>query len=157
MFHNLKKILVPVDFSEPSRRAVLLACDIAQRYGAEVTLLNVYQVPGFVYPDGFMAAGPETMRDLMAKTQEALDTLKASALRAGATRIVTKATEGTPHVEVLGEAKAGEFDLIVMGTHGRTGFMHAFMGSVAENVVRRSECPVLTVRAPKEDVKQAAA
>src|SRR4051812_19669981 len=93
----------------------------------------------------------------MQKTEEALQTLKASAHRAGAPRVATKSGEGRPYVEILAEAKASAYDLIVMGTHGFTGLTHAFLGSVAENVVRRAECPVLTVRPPKAAVKKPAA
>ena len=149
MFDEVKKILVPVDFSEPSRTALRAACGIARRYGAQITLLNVYQIPGFVYPDGFMPASPDTMRELIEQTETALATQKASAERDGVASVVTKASEGAPFAEILGEAEAGAYDLIVMGTHGRTGLSHTFLGSVAENVVRRALCPVLTVRPPK--------
>jgi nucleotide-binding universal stress UspA family protein len=148
---TLKKILVPVDFSLASRHALKVACGLALEGDETLTLLNIYQIPGFVYPDGFMPAGPERMSDLMEKTNETLEALKQVAQRAGAKHVFVKACEGTPFAEIVSEAQAGNCDLIVMGTHGHTGITHAWLGSVAENVVRRASCPVMTVRLPTSD------
>src|SRR5262249_13118989 len=135
----------PVDFSDASRSAMEFACDLARHYQAEVTLLHVYQVPHFVLPDGVVVAGPETVSNLMSKIESALAAARERGESLGAVHASTLTEQGTPFVEIVRIAKDG-YDLIVMGTHGRTGIRHALLGSVAEKVVRKAPCAVLTVR-----------
>ncbi len=143
------RILVPTDFSDSARNALAVACDLARRFDASVTLLNVYQVPGVIYPEGFIPASPETYNKLLDETAAALGALKAEAERLGCSRVETRALEGTVFDEIVREAK--DHDVIVIGTHGRTGVSHVLLGSVAEHVVRLAPCPVLTVRLPKAE------
>ena len=82
--------------------------------------------------------------------EEHLDEAKAEAEAAGAVRTETKLLEGIAHSEIVSFAQEFGYDLIVMGTHGRTGIMHALLGSVAERVLRKAPCPVLTVRLPEQ-------
>ncbi len=156
MATQIKKVLVPIDFSPGSKQAIALACDLAKPYGAELMLLHVYQTPGFVYPDGFMPVSAKMLREMLTKIDEGMTELERHAQRCGAARVKGKTIEGAPAAEIVREASAGNFDLIVMGTHGHTGIKHALLGSVAENVVRRAECPVLTVRLQKKSTPRKA-
>lgn len=145
---TFENILVPVDFSTHSTEAVRIAADLAQRFKGKLTLLHVFQPPTYVMPEGYLLYTPE-QRDAIAKAfQEQLDGVRQQALDAGATAIETKQLEGIPSKEIAAFAEAQRCDLIVMGTHGRSGFQHLVLGSVAERVLRHATCPVLTVRAP---------
>jgi nucleotide-binding universal stress UspA family protein len=127
------KVFCPVDFSEESRAALRVAADLARRFGAELTLFH----------------SDTAASTLQAATSEPgqLGEWKREAERLGAPRVTTAHASGEPPSAIVEAAKAGGYDLIVMGTHGRTGREASLLGSVAENVVRRSEVPVLTVHA----------
>jgi nucleotide-binding universal stress UspA family protein len=141
----IRKILVPVDFSEPSREALRFACDLARRYEAQVTLLHAYQLPGYAFPEGYLVAGPASVNDLLGLVDKALAEARREAEAEGV-KVETRAVMGVAFAEIVRAAREGGFDLVVMGTHGRTGLKHALLGSVAEKVVRKAPCPVLTVR-----------
>lgn len=131
-----KKIVCPVDFSEESRAALRVATDLAARFGSELTLFH---------------ADPE-VRQRTAEPAEAggdfsLAHWKSEAERLGAQRVATEGVRGDPRTAIVEYAQANGFDLVVMGTHGRTGRERQLIGSVAENVVRSSRVPVLTVHA----------
>ncbi len=144
---SIQKILHPTDLSENSRPALTMACEWAQRFGAELHLLHV--VDGITNPHPYLgppfneAAAWETMI-----RQKANTALKEWPLPEGysALKVVRVMHTGSPVLNVVQYAKDIGSDVIVMGTHGRTGFSHLFLGSVAENVVRRAPCSVLTVR-----------
>ena len=122
-----KKVCCPVDFSEPSRAALRVATDLCQRLGAELTLLHV--------ADAAAAPGSDQkLREWAGDVEGAGSSLR------------TAHAVGDPQLAIVDFARDGGFQLIIMGTHGRTGRDHAFAGSVAESVVRRAPCPVLTVR-----------
>ena len=157
MFNEVKRILVPVDFSPCSKRALALACDIASRYDAQLTLLHVYQTPGLLYPDGFLPASPQVYRDFVDKIDDAMAELKRTAERGGVSRVLLKASEGFPQTEIIREAELSKSDLIVIGTHEHTDLKHVLLGSVAKTVVRRASCPVLTVRMSKTAKQKAQA
>ena len=142
----VRKICCPVDFSECSRKAMQVACDWAKRLDAELTLLHVYQHPGYPTPEGFVMASPDTLQQLMHSIDRGFAEWKKQAEATGV-KVSTAAVMGVPFEEIARGAKDLGYDLIVMGTHGRTGIRHALLGSVAERVVRTSPCPVLTVRA----------
>ena len=146
---TFKRILVPVDFSEHSRKAVQVAAELARTAGASVTLLHAYVIPAYPLPEGFVFASAQAVAELMQKSQDALTELKRVALDAGAPQVELVLAEGPAFAEIIRAATEKHHDLIVMGTHGRTGLAHAFLGSVAEKVVRRAPCAVLTVRLPK--------
>ena len=140
-----KKICCPVDFSEPARAALKAAADLAVTFGAELTLFHAYQLPGYTLPEGSVVASPKMLQDLADQAEAHLSQWKRLAEGMGAPRVSTAKAVGEPALEVVEFARAGGFDLLVVGTHGRTGLRHALLGSTAERVVRRAGCPVLTV------------
>ena len=146
---TIAKILCPIDFSEASRGAIRYAVDLAQKFGAGLTLLHVYHVPGYTFPEGMVVAGPATLTELASEIDAALGEWKREAESLGATEVTTATAMGTTPVEIV-KAAAG-YDLIVMGTHGRKGIRHALLGSVAEKVVRTALCPVLTLHTQDHD------
>jgi nucleotide-binding universal stress UspA family protein len=141
-----KKILVPVDFSKYSQRALEIACELAKSFETPITLMHAYVIPTYPLPEGYVLASAETVAELMDKTQKAMNEVKATALKLGAPKVDVILSEGVAFAEIVRAAREKGFDLIVMGTHGRTGLKHALLGSVAEKVVRKAPCAVLTVR-----------
>ncbi len=140
-----KRICCPIDFSDASRAAMEVAADLARRNAGELTLLHAYPIPGYTFPDGSVVASPKMMQDLADQAARHLDEWRAEAERLGAPRVAALTAVGEPAAEIVALAAEQKFDLLVLGTHGRTGLEHALMGSVAERVVRRARCPVLTV------------
>lgn len=142
-----KKILVPLDFSAHSDEAQRVACEMAETFGASVTLVNVFSPPIYPTPEGAYVALPTVYADLVAANNQRLEGAMAAVKQAHPTLSVESCVlEGVPFREIVGFARKHGFDLIVMGTHGRTGLKHALLGSVAEKVVRKAPCAVLTVR-----------
>ena len=143
-----KKILVPVDFTPHSQEAIQAAADLARRYAASLTLLHVYEPVTYLLPEGYVLFTPEQLNTITTELQRRLDQAASDARSAGATDVSTRLLQGSPSGEIVASQRADGYDLIVMGTHGRTGIGHVLLGSVAEKVVRAAHCPVLTVRAP---------
>jgi len=141
-----KRILCPVDFSPASRDALRAAAEIARRFEGEVTVFHAYPLPGYTLPEGTVLPSPRMLQDLSDETDRLLATWSKEAVEMGAPRVSTAKSIGDPAGEILELAAKGGFDLLVVGTHGRTGFAHALLGSVVERVVRRCPIPVLTVR-----------
>jgi nucleotide-binding universal stress UspA family protein len=143
---RLKRILFPTDFSECSKRAQEYACAFADQFQAELHLLHVLQDVGLMLPDP--AAGlslpPNYLIEQKQLAEKTLDALP-SAEWARGKRLFRATRMGSPFVEIVSYAKEKEIDLIVIGTHGRSAIMHVLLGSVAEKVVRKAACPVLTV------------
>lgn len=142
----IRRILVPVDFSPPSKAALEYANFLAASFGAAVHVLHVWEPPGYVGPDTlafapFPAGRPgweQTRRDALHEMEHFVGSHPGSpALRVEA---------GEPSDLILHVAREGDFDLIVMGTQGRTGLARLLIGSVADAVLRRATCPVLTIR-----------
>ena len=160
MTETLDRILVPVDFSKASDRAIRYATTLANKFGARVTLLHVVEDPfvtGAWQAEAFIANVPALLNDLMMGARTRLSELKTE-LATHAFIVDTAVITGPPARAIVDHASAGHFDLIVMGTHGRTGLSHALLGSVAERVVQKAPCPVLTVReAGPADAKTASA
>ena len=144
---KLERILVPTDLSEFSQHAVRYGCEFANRFNAELHLLNVVQDVVALVPEPGMAfpAPGEYMAELRDASRAALDKLPESGWLTG-DRIVRDVRVGTPFVEIVRYARDQNCDLIVIGTHGRSGLAHVLLGSTAEKVVRKAPCPVLTVR-----------
>ena len=142
----IKRILIPTDFSETSTAAIGYGIDLAERYGASVHLLHVIErsaiPPETEFPLGIFEG--QTV------ARERLVTVLSAAQRT-AFRSEVAVNIGHPALEIIRYAKDHEIDIIVMGTHGRTGVGHMLMGSVAEKVVRKAPCPVLTVRHPDHE------
>jgi universal stress protein A len=136
----IRKILHPTDFSDHSRAALDLACALARDYGAELLILHVNRATPIYAPDGIVVGLPvEEPYELRGKLAQ---------VRPEDPRIKYehKLVDGDPAEQII-KAAAG-MDLIVLGTHGTTGLARLLMGSVAESVLRKAPCPVLTVRTP---------
>lgn len=147
---TLRNVLVPTDFSECSDAAVRYGLALANAFGAKVHLLHVIQDP-YTQPWGAEAL-PMAMGDLLADWQaQAIKRLDAIVPPADRHRVVTACTIASPYSEILRYATEQQIDLIVLGTHGRGAVAHMLLGSVAERVVRRAPCPVLTVRHPQHE------
>jgi len=144
---TIKRMLVPTDFSATSDLALEYAVDIAVRYGASIHLLHVLEDPAFTtgYPDGFFAELPALRVQMTEEAERRLKALATDCAKANAVATV-KVVVGRPAKAIAQEATERGSDLVVMGTHGRSGFAHLVLGSVAERVVRIAPCPVLTVR-----------
>jgi nucleotide-binding universal stress UspA family protein len=142
-----QKLLVPVDFSACSAVAVAVAADMARRYDAALTLVHVYDPFVYAVPDGFVLFNPAQLELLLETLAAQLGQAKEQALAAGAPHIEMRLLQGPVGREIIDAAARGACDLIVMGTHGRTGIRHLALGSIAETVVRTAGCAVLTVKA----------
>ncbi len=151
---NLKTILVPSDFSECSEAALRYGLELARRFDARLHLLHVVQDP-LTQPwaaEGFSAPLFETIDKWQ---KEAKERLAQAVPASDAARVTISATVAWPFAEILRYATEHDVDLIVMGTHGRGGVTHVLLGSIAEKVVRRAPCPVLTVRHPQREFVEA--
>lgn len=141
----LDRIVFGSDFSEVSERALGRVVEFARSLGASVDIVHVYALTAFTLPiEGAVISTPAYLAKLTDHLQQQLDALVAR--HAGAVDVRGHLIAGTAHeelVRVAGELDAG---LIAVGTHGRTGAAHAFLGSVAERIIRRADRPVLTVR-----------
>jgi nucleotide-binding universal stress UspA family protein len=145
---NLTTILVPTDFSECSDEAVRYGLELGRRFDARVHLLHVIQDP-LTQPwaaEGFSVPLFEVVDEWQKQAEQRL---RASIPEEDKGRVTVSSVVATPYAEILDYAAANKVDLIVMGTHGRGGVTHMLLGSIAERVVRRAPCPVLTVRKPQ--------
>jgi universal stress protein A len=143
---SIRTILCATDLSDSSWRVLDLAAALARDQGARLVVLHVPVPPPFVRP-GELAKILRQPGGYRRELEEQLHRFRPPGLGG---RIDYRLEEGDPAVEILRAAEDAGCDLIVMGTHGRTGLDHLLMGSVAEKVVRRACCPVLTVRIPPE-------
>jgi universal stress protein A len=148
---DLQRILVPVDFSKNSDNALKYAAAFAEKFQAELYLLHVIQDLTLFLPDAISGTPPylPPADQMMITVREALDRLARAQL--GDLTIHRLAREGAPFYEIIACARENDIDLIIMGTHGRGLLAHMLMGSVAEKVVRKAPCPVLTVRDPEHE------
>jgi nucleotide-binding universal stress UspA family protein len=164
MIPEIKKILYVTDLSENSRYAFSYAASIANRYGAGVTILHVMET--FSHNASAQVAmyiGNEEWAEIKKKNkQEVMNTIKTrledfcadASSKLPECPFITDATlvkEGNAADVILDDAHNGDFDLVVMGTHGHSAFVDAMMGGTARRVLRRCKKPVLAVRLPKED------
>jgi len=149
----IRRMLVPVDYSECSGAALAVAIDLAKKFGAEIDVVHVWDRPSYV-PEQVMVDQPNgparSLVDLIRENAELeMDAfIKAAELPAGLP-VTRRLLSGNPAATVLSELRAARYDLLVIGTHGRTGLRHLLLGSVAEKLVRLSPVPVLTVPLPK--------
>ena len=144
---HIHHILVPIDFSPYAEQALDYAITLGKQLQARVTLLHVIQPPLVAGAD--MGAWPSQayIEELEAAVTSDLDGYLARVTTAGLQGEMV-VVDGTPFQEIINTATARQVDLIVMGTHGRTGLTHVLLGSVAERVVRLAPCPVLVARQP---------
>lgn len=143
---QMKKILLPTDFSKSSAVALNYACELASRFQAELHLLHVLEIRAVATPDFGMGLDlPGFARESRAAAERHLNAIPDPQWAEGKS-IVRTVLEGTAFVEIVRYARAQAIDLIVISTHGRTGLAHVLLGSVAERIVRKAPCPVLTVR-----------
>lgn len=144
---KVKRMLVPTDFSECSQEAVEYAISLAQAFQATVFLLHVMEPP--VYGLDFTlihpSVAPDVRQKLVERMEQWVDRMKELGIEVEGHLI-----SGVPFVEIIKAAKRHEADLIVMGTHGRTGLVHLWLGSTAERVIQRAHCPVLTVKMARQ-------
>jgi universal stress protein A len=142
---EIKSILCPVDFSAGSSHATDYASGLAEKLGAKVHVLHVYALPVLGSADAAKMLGPEVIAQMGDEAARSTNMVVES-LRASGVEAEPHIGDGAPYAEIIRFAQALDVDLIVMGTHGRTGMSHLLIGSVAEKVCRLSPIPVLTVR-----------
>lgn len=149
MTPDFKSILVPVDFSSNSTRALDYAHTLAKRFEASLHVIHVCEVPSLTTgsKDAYAVAYSNWSQQLGDEAEREL--VKLVPKLAGVP-VTTEVLFGSPARAIVSAASIREMDLIVMGTHGHGPLMHALMGNVAERVVRTAPCPVLTVREPRE-------
>lgn len=150
-----RTFVVPIDFSAHSRAALDTATDLAKRLNADLHLVHVVQPPAYAYGYAYAgAAMPPPAVDLTEVREGAMKSLKQLAAEIGEVpgAVEPHVVEGAGIADMIRQvAEKLDADLIVMGTHGRTGLAHVFLGSVAERTLRRAPCPVLTVQSRDED------
>ncbi|EPX58233.1 Universal stress protein family [Cystobacter fuscus DSM 2262] len=146
------RILVPVDLMEGSQAIVEYAVALGRPFNAAIEVLHVWEPPQYVAPDLLVAAPGWTPQPLekeaLAATRQSLENFVGSIQGAGTLPLTQKLVMGEPSAAVIQVAESGGFNLIVMGTHGRRGLPRLLLGSVAQRVVSRAPCPVLTLHVP---------
>jgi nucleotide-binding universal stress UspA family protein len=145
---SIRRILVPHDFSDRADRALDYATALAARLGAAVTVVHAYETPVYGFPEG-RAVSAEIAGHIAAAARGALDALAQRTKPAGVD-VSFVLRQGTAWSEIQAVAKEIDADLVVIGSHSRSGLARALLGSVAEKVVRTAPCPVLTVRSGEE-------
>ena len=150
---NLRRILVPTDFSRSSENALRYGAAFAEKFAAELFVLHVFQDLSLFQPEAVAlspAALAPPMDQMIQAAQAALQCVLGDGRFKGLT-VHPEVREGTPAEAIASFAKEKDIDLIVMGTHGRGWLAHVLLGSVTEKVVRKAPCPVLTVRHPEHE------
>lgn len=154
---TFSKILVPTDFSEDSKLALSYAVELAQKFSAEIIVVHVDQPLAPVMVSELNPGLDVSTMNRIAEEQRllALRELDQTSARLRESGVKSRGLMrvGAPFLEILNAAQSENADLIVMGTHGRTGLAHVLIGSVAERVVNKAPCPVLTIRHPDRKFK----
>lgn len=145
---TIQSILVPVDYSENSAAALSFAAGLAAKVGASVDVVHVWDRPTYV-PEKMKVGHGDAARSLIdlirENAQAEMGEFMAKVELPAGVKVGTRLLSGNPAGAVLKELEHGEHQLLVVGTHGRTGLQHVLLGSVAEKLVRLSPVPVLTV------------
>jgi nucleotide-binding universal stress UspA family protein len=142
---ELRNILVATDFSPAAERALDTAIELARENGGRLTLLHVCEIPAYSTPTFSMyVPSPEQSGDIIAAARRGLDAAKERCAAAGIAAD-TAWVAGAPASEIVRFAAVRDFDIIVVGSHGRRGVRRFVLGSVADAVVRNADRPVLTV------------
>jgi nucleotide-binding universal stress UspA family protein len=144
---SIKSVLVPTDFSDASEAALNYGRGLAEAFGASLHLVHVMEdlLAHAWAAEVYVASAPNLREEIERESRLRLETMLPEAERERL-RAQVALLAGNPFIEIIRYAKANDIDLIVMGTHGRGPIAHMLLGSVAEKVVRKSPCPVLTVR-----------
>ena len=151
---QIRSILVPVDFSAPSVKALKYAAAFAERFGAKLTLIHV--VEPMAMPDFAVVSPLVSENDKLVKLSE--NKLRALPARFDINPAMIEKTlvrSGKPFNEIAQAARSLKVDLIIIGTHGNTGIKHLWLGSTTERVVRHAQCPVFVVREGEREILQA--
>lgn len=149
--YTIRKILAPTDFSDHARHAFGYARTFAERWNAELHLLNIIEPAVFPTEAGLTPIGMMQLSEEMeASARKNIADLASSEALAGL-NVKTAIVQGRASSAIIDYAEAHDIDLVVIATHGRTGLEHLIFGSTAERVVRESPCPVLTVRPRSEE------
>jgi nucleotide-binding universal stress UspA family protein len=147
----IKKIVCPTDFSDPSYEGLKVAREFAEHFSAELILVNVIFpgpiVPGIVEPGFHIPAALEAMQETAEKSLQDLTRKKMLENIPVRTLVIS----GKPAYEIVDLADKEKADIIVIATHGESGWQKFLFGSVTEKVIRMASCPVLTVQQPKEE------
>jgi nucleotide-binding universal stress UspA family protein len=148
---RIKEILVPIDFSDCSRKALRYAIPLAKEHKAAITV--AYVVPAISAAFGEYGAfdAAAITKEMRERAERDLATLVVDEVR-GVVAADTIVRTGSPAQEIIAIAERVPADMIVISTHGRTGLKHALLGSVTERVVRHAPCPVLVVRESERDI-----
>ena len=147
--HAVRRILVPIDFSDASHEAIRHATEIAQTYGAEIHLLHV--VEEVVYPSAYgMGDAYFPTQNVIKKVEETLAEMARDEI--GYEHIMIAAVVGYAPLSIIDYAEENEVDLIVIATHGRSGFERMLLGSVAERVIRQAPVPVFIVKPERKSL-----
>jgi nucleotide-binding universal stress UspA family protein len=146
---ELRRFLVPTDFTETSDRALGWAIDLASRVGASVTVMHAYEIPILGFPDGALIASPEIATKISDAARNGLDSAVARFKDRGVP-LTSVLRDGIAYEEINAVAASIQADLIIIGTHARRGIARALLGSVAENVIRTATIPVVTIHGPRE-------
>ncbi|GAB4345340.1 MAG: universal stress protein [Candidatus Abyssubacteria bacterium] len=151
---RIEKILFPTDFSEPSRYAFRYALSFAREYGAKLYVLHViediqYLANAYMFDVPIMPSFADMEQNRLKELQEFID----RELEGEDVQIEKVVRRGRPFMEIIQMARDEKVDLIVTATHGRGGLEHVLFGSVAEKVVRKAPCPVLSIRSPEHEFK----
>jgi nucleotide-binding universal stress UspA family protein len=145
----IRTILHPTDFSPQAETAFALACALARDYDARLIVAHVWEPPPVMYADGYMPIPAPDTRETFRLRLENLRPVDPPV------EFERRFLDGSPVREILREARETNADLIVMGTHGWSGLSRLFMGSVAEGVMRKAPCPVMTVKTPMQEETEA--
>jgi universal stress protein A len=149
---SIRRILIPIDYSENSKVALAYGAELAVIFGASLDIVHVWDRPTYV-TDAVMVQRPgeahkpigELIRE---NAQKDMDEFMSAITLPSGLPIQTRLLSGEPAATLVRELKKAEHDLVVLSSHGRTGFAHLLLGSVAEKLVRLSPVPVLTVPLP---------
>jgi len=141
---TFKNILCAIDYSSCSRHALTAATELAKSSGAALTIVHVWSPPTYGAPDAILSG--EAIQVMAQDAERLLADWVATAKADGASTVTSKMITGVAWNAIVALSVESHTDLIVMGTHGRTGLKHALIGSVAEKVVRHAPCAVLVIR-----------
>lgn len=143
----IRRILFPTDFSEQSKAAERFACELADQFQAQLHVISVLEDAYFLAPEpsSMLMLPPNLFAEAQRQIEESVANVPPEAWSRGK-QVIRTTRIGSAYSEIVKYANEHKIDLIVIGTHGRTGLMHVLLGSVAERVVRHAPCAVLTVR-----------